>query len=222
MTMFRVSFFRKSEIQFGRAPRYVVDIEAESPIDATAMVKAVDNGNDDVQIRTVYTRPNKPISDKPSFVFKNAEARIAYYRASPSENKDKVSLCKDCHTHPAEWGNYCPTCQNKRENKVCEVCQTNPPISARRPLCVECLKARNYAKSKFQSELRAKVKTADRIRTQILQALTTLSNTVHLQCKQWRAYQGYRLPHTNTPPCRHCLQKFIDVQTKKLDAMRET
>jgi hypothetical protein len=53
---YRVSFYRKSEIVAGRAPRYMVDIEAKSVEDAQAIV--IKKGDDDLVVRSGY----KPVT----------------------------------------------------------------------------------------------------------------------------------------------------------------
>lgn len=55
--MYRVSFYLKSEIVAGRAPRYMIDMDAESIEAATAMV-AKEGGGEDVVIRSAY----KPVT----------------------------------------------------------------------------------------------------------------------------------------------------------------
>ena len=213
--LYRVSFYRESEIVEGRAPRYMVDLEAKSVDAAAAMVK---RGDEDVIIRSVY-KPAAPIPDKISYVFVTPEARNSWYN-----HKTKARLCHDCHKVQVDrYKRICASCLQKRGTKPCALCGKDIKIPNRHLYCDECQLVHKKAQEKIHRERRAKRKTIKRLKEQLKWAKRVLKTTSLSTCNFARVYQGARLPHAQKGAirCRFCLQKFIDVQTGYLNTLKE-
>jgi hypothetical protein len=225
---YRVSFYRKAEVVAGRAPRYMVDLEAADLDEAKAEILAEPG----VTIRSAYKAPEAPIRDTPSFVFITSASRNKWYSSHKSSNKERK--CHECKTGKVEhYKRICAACRTKREEaaaKPCINCKKTIPPSSRKRYCDECSTTRKVEQEKFHRDKRAKQNTVERIKEQVAWAEDQLKTVTLPHCKLSSRFQGLRLPHVDvfvpdapdaetgvwTAPanrCRACLQKFIDVQT---------
>lgn len=238
---YRVSFYRKDEVKDGRAPRYMVDIDADS-VDVAKI--AILQEEPKAVIRSAYKTPeNIPIRETPSFVFLTGESRTKWYSTHKSSQKERV--CHECNKNPVEhYKRICKECREKRgttTEKPCALCGNSIPIPSRRRYCDDCASKRKESQEKFHREKRAKQTTIDRIREQVAWAKEALLTTTKQSCKMASRFQGLRVPHmdvlkpkpkcrkckgtggenhdckclhyvANENRCRTCLQKFIDVQ----------
>lgn len=216
---FRVSFYRKAEVIKGRAPRIFEDVEADNQLQAlqTLFPNGYLNWKDrtkakpeDVVIRSVYKAPDKPIPDKPSYVFETGTARDRWYRTHKSETMQKVRHCKEgCGREVHRYQRVCDLCKEK--HKFCGDC--GKEIDTRRRFCDDCLA--NH-ETKQESERRKKRRdklVLARLERQLKTAKKMLNNVSRESCVNAAKYQGLRFPHVNGASCRACLEKFIEVQT---------
>lgn len=217
----RVSFYRKSEVVAGRAPRYMVDIESETKAEALTIINEREGKT--IVVRSVYKSPEAPIREKPSYVFESAAARNKWY-SSHKTTQGVGRLCHVCSKHKVErYKRICKKCRSKRlaaAVKSCVLCNTTIAAPSRRRYCDACAAKRKESQEKFHREKRAKQTTIDRIREQIAWAEDKLQTTTLKSCKLSSRFQGLRIPHVaedangfSRNRCRACLQKFIDVQT---------
>ena len=216
----RVSFYRKSEVVDGRAPRYMVDIDSNTKAEALTII--CEREGKSIVVRSVYKSPEDPIRQKPSFVFESADDRNKWY-SSHKTTQGTGRLCHVCSKNRVErYKRICKKCRGKREvaaAKSCIVCKTPLAAPCRRRYCDTCSAKRKESQEKFHREKRAKQTTIDRIREQIGWAESKLLTTTLKSCKLSSRFQGLRVPHFaedsngfNKNRCRYCLQKFIDVQ----------
>lgn len=132
---YRVSFYRKAEVVAGRAPRYMVDFEA----DTLEQAKTHFERQPDVVVRSVYKAPDKPIRKKPSYVFETAADRNKWYSSHKTAQKER--LCHKCKKNEVErYKRLCTKCEALRESaakNVCGVCGYNPGVFS--PSLLRCL-----------------------------------------------------------------------------------
>jgi len=217
---YRVSFYRKAEVVAGRAPRYMVDFEA----DTLEQAKTHFERQPDVVVRSVYKAPDKPIRKKPSYVFETAADRNKWYSSHKTAQKER--LCHKCKKNEVErYKRLCTKCEALRESaakKTCVECAATIPASSRRRYCDACATKRKESQEKFHREKRAKQHTIDRIEEQVAWAKSKLPTTVTEFCKLSSRYQGLRTPHVSDGGirCRACLLKFIEIQTIYLENLK--
>jgi hypothetical protein len=189
--LFRVSYYRKSEVVAGRAPRYMIDVESESPTEA-ANTLLKDEG---VIIRSVYKAPSVPIRPKPSYLFETKEARNAWYGSGIHTRQER--MCHDCKAVPvARYQRTCPECQSKRKvNKLCRIC-TNPVSNSRHWYCDGCRKAQKD-NHRFASVEKSKQAMIEQLTSQIAWAKDKLATTTLDKCQMSSRFTGSRLPHAD-------------------------
>jgi hypothetical protein len=226
---YRVSYYKTDELVHGRAPRYMVDVEADDYETAQAKVLAMEPNPDVVVIRSIYKAPDTLLPTSPSYVFPKPSDRNTWY--SSHKTAQTIRLCHGCKTEPVtkRYGRFCDACEATRNpERLCKGCGT-PLVKAKRKRKTKSTATRNFCEpcglkhketqEKTHREKRAKQTTVERIQTQIAWAQEKLLTTPLLSCKLASRFQGLRLPHiTNEATrCRTCLQKFIDVQTVYLN-----
>lgn len=207
---YRVSFYRKSEVVKGRAPRYMVDVE--SPTQNGANVHVEQEAG--VVIRSVYKAPDKPIRSKPSYVFETAADRNKWYSSHKATQKER--LCHKCGENEVErYKRLCVKCLTEREDaakKTCVECGVEIPKSSHRRYCDTCATKRKETQEKSHREKRAKLHTIKRIEEQVTWAQDKLQTTQKEFCPVAPRYQGLRIPHVTThfvakPDCKVCSGK---------------
>jgi hypothetical protein len=130
---YRISYYRMAEIDEGRAPRIMVDIDANSLRDAVARVKKRETGT--IEIRSAYNAPNKPIPENPSYIYLSGEAREKWYKRYKAEQHAN-RICKTCKKQAVErYQRECSDCKAKKKAKHCMDC--GKEIKSRRR-CDEC------------------------------------------------------------------------------------
>lgn len=211
---YRVSFYLKPEKMDGRAPRYMVDIEANSLEEAKTIVLK----NEDAVIRSAY-RSVDPIPEKISYVFMTPEDRERWYSSHKTAHKNR--LCHVCGTNEvARYRRICNECLEKRSVKPCVLCKKDIQTPNRHRYCDECQIKHKETQEKYYRLRRKNRDTIIRTREQLWWASTLLKTTTLTTCKFAHQYQGIRRPHIEDGGkicCRTCLQKFIDVQTTHLN-----
>lgn len=207
---YRVSYYRTSEMVAGRAPRYMVDIEADDYDDAQAkLLKRYDNPSD-VVIRSIYKAPDTLIPSKPSYVFENSKDRNEWYSSHKTTTTERK--CLDCKTGEVErYKRFCKACalirNPERRCKGCDAVMVKPKKTrsktakapSRRRYCEACGTKRKETQEKSHREKRAKQNTVDRIKTQVAWAQEKILTTPLLSCKLASRFQGLRLPHLDQP-----------------------
>src|ERR1700739_2658076 len=205
--IYRVSFYRKAEVVAGRAPRYMVDFEAET----LEQAKSHFESQPGVIVRSVYKAPEKPIRTKPSYVFETSEDRNKWYSSHKTTQKER--LCHQCGNKEVErYKRLCKECDAKRveeSKKKCAECSTPIPTSSRRRYCDACATKRKEAQEKLHREKRAKLHTIERIEEQIAWAADKLQTSqLDESCRLASRYQGLRIPHNDMlqpdPDCKKC------------------
>lgn len=210
---YRVSFYRKDEVIDGRAPRYMVDVEIDSPNNIKEAIEA--DNQDLIVVRSVYKTPDKPIRENPSHIFITSEDRETWYKNHKPAYKER--LCHECHTASVKrYKRFCEECEAKRNTGLCVLCGAIIPAvsdGGHRRHCSVCSELRKNKQNKVHRERRAKQTTVERIHEQIAWAKELLKTEERLACNLASKFQGLRRPHMTGESCRACLQKFIDVQT---------
>ena len=214
---YRVSFYRKAELVDGRAPRHMVDFESDTVEQARAHFEAEPG----VVVRSVYKGVKSPILEKTGFMFESAEARNRWYN-NHSAVSIKMRHCHFCKKNKVErYKRMCVECRDKRQSKTCKICGVE---ISNRVYCSSCLSVRKQQKEKahrINRIKRVKKHTITRIESQISWAHDVLKTTTQEKCRLASRYQGLRIPHKlEGNRCRHCLQKFIEVQTEVLKSLK--
>jgi len=117
--IYRVSYYLKSEMIEGRAPRHMVDEEAMNPVDAVKYIKAREANPDNIVEHGVYAA-KKPFPTKFGFIYLTNDDRVRWYA------KVKDRFCKTCKTPIGKSQRQCASCKEKElaEKKVkkCKDC----------------------------------------------------------------------------------------------------
>ena len=224
---YRISYYRKAEVDRGRAPRIFVDITADTK--ALALKAVFPNGYvdwhnhstakaTDCVLRSIYNAPSRPLAEKPSYVFEYPEALDEWYRAHKDGEPQKrygvpltPRLCKKCSKNEVEhYQRLCEEC--KKTHKFCADCGVE--ISTRRHFCDTCLSVHETEQENLRRKKRRTRMVLTRLAEQVKTAEELLLTNPRAACVNAAKYQGLRFPHANKEKetCRMCLEKFIETQ----------
>jgi hypothetical protein len=210
MKKFRVSYYKTSEIEEGRAPRYIKDVDADTVLDAA---KKVLKGHKDYVLRSAYRAPNIPISRDTNYVYMTKAARRKWWERTEERNKPARS-CRICDAPVKRYKRICATCTEKKNNpqKLCPDCSTS--IATSRRMCDDCREKRRVSQ-----EIKGRlVEIKERVENHLKAAKDALAVADAEACINTRFYQGMRFPQCfYKHPCRSCLNTFITVQSKYLE-----
>jgi hypothetical protein len=202
----RVSYYKESEVEQGRAPRYVKDVEGDSVRDG--VTKVIRQG---FILRSAYKAPNAAIIRKKGFIYMSDEAKENW---NNKQRTDKPRLCKTstCNNPAEPYRRRCKSCDAAAKSprpKLCVDCGEEIPSNHR--LCEGCVKKKEIHLRRVN---RSK-KTLARLQKQMRWAHKLLAKAKSDACINATFYQGLRFPQCfYGNPCRCCLNVWLRVQTE--------
>jgi hypothetical protein len=206
----RISYYVNSEIENGRAPRHVIDVEADTVLEGVNKLKTSTEG---FVLRSAYRAPVDEIKKTAGYIYLTPAHRKRWYKQANNTPRD----CAKCSNPAPPRRRVCDSCRSeleKKPDKFCSKCKVKK-IPSRLRVCQACRRS----SKKVVSALRRKQARAEQrikaLATLIDKAKRELRTSKSEACINASFYQGLRYPKCfYGNPCRSCLSTWINVQSE--------